>query len=104
MISIKQRIARLSTLNPWSALSASVNANKPESILRQSEVALALTLSAPIFIGVSEEHNEFVDCEGLQVRNWENLGEPVTESFGLQLRSLPNDRVQNFMYIFFDVV
>lgn len=63
-----------------------------------------LTLDAPVLVRVSEQHDQLVHCERQQISDGEHLREPVFERFGLDLGSMADDGVDDFLNVFLDVV
>jgi hypothetical protein len=86
-------MARLSTLNPWSALRASDKAIHDINKKGQGYRAGQLTLHAPVFVRIAKKHNEFVRRKCTQISNWENLGETFLESLCLKQSTFPKDRI-----------
>lgn len=62
------------------------------------------TLATPVLVGVTEQHDELVHGKGLQIGDGEDLGETILEGFGLELGTMPNDSVDDFLNIFLDVI
>ena len=65
---------------------------------------LYLTLGTPVFVSITEKHRKLVTREGLQVRNWEYLGEPLPEGLRLRLRALSDDGVDDLTDVLVNIV
>lgn len=62
------------------------------------------TLYAPIFIRVTEQHDQLICSEGLKVCDWENFGEPFAECLSLKSSAFSDDRVDDFIDVLLDVL
>ena len=106
MSSTKSRIARLSTLKPWSAFIASLRAaGRPTHQPRPTScLSLTLTFNAPVLLCVPKHHNKLLSWENLEVIDREDFWKALSE--GLRLRSCPlaNDSVNYGGYIFVDII
>ena len=63
-----------------------------------------LTLDAPVFVRVTEEHNQFIGRERLQVSNREHLGKAFAERLRRQHSTLSDDGVDNLSDALVNVV
>ena len=100
---MSSRIARLSTLKPWSAFRASDKADK--QLLDQVRIwDWTLTLDAPVFLGITEKHDKLIGSESLEIGDRENLRKTFLERLDLFSNSLAKDSINDFFYIVINIV